>query len=251
MKNALLLSCCFLVAGKISAQTIEDKWNVGVHCGTTQYSGDLGQAFYSGNQAVYGFGALSVSRYLTERWDATLLMSNGEAGYLDSWDYSQDVNLDYNFHVRLTTANLSMRYNLRDRERIFVPYVYAGASVIRQKTIATGILNKKPLEFAIPTGGVGVNIRLNPTIALQFQEMFMYTMSDNVDSRVSGYNDSYLFHTAGITFNLGKYKRMEGSRVGNKIDKCPDIKPGFKKRYEDRKMKTKAKINAKQKTNRG
>ncbi|MCW3078493.1 MAG: hypothetical protein JWO32_3102 [Bacteroidetes bacterium] len=250
MKNTLLLSCCFLIAGKISAQTIEEKWNVGAHCGITQYSGDLGQGFYSTNQAVYGFAGFSVSRYLTERWDATLLMTSGEAGYLASRDYTADMNLDYNFHVSLTTANLGMRYNLRDRERIIVPYIFGGASLIRQKITATGKLNNKPLDFAVPTGGIGFNIRLNPTVAIQFQEMYMYTMSDKVDSRVNGYNDSYLFHTAGVTFNLGKYRRMEGSRVGNKIDKCPDMKPGFKKRYEDAKKKTKAKIDMKQKTSR-
>ncbi len=243
MKNKLLLSCCLIVAiGVIKAQTIEEKWNAGVHAGMTQYSGDLGQGFYSSKQAIYGFAGVSASRYLTERLDATLLFTNGEAGYLTSRDYTQDINLDYNFHVSLTTLNLALRYNLRDREHILVPYVYGGASVIRQKQVSTGKLNKKPLEFALPTGGVGLNVRINPTIALQLQEMFMYTMSDKVDSRVKDLNDAYLFHTLGITFNLSKYRRMEGPRAGAKIARCSDMKTVFPKKHTDVNRKTKAKM---------
>ncbi|MGZ3918641.1 MAG: outer membrane beta-barrel protein [Bacteroidia bacterium] len=242
MKRTLLLVCCFITIGEITAQTEDEKWNIGVHGGATQYSGDLGQGFYSINQALYGFAGISVSRYLTDRMDATVLFTRGQAGYLASRDYSKDISLDYNYRVDLTTANVAVRYNLRDRDRSFIPYVFGGATVMRQRDHITDLLNKKPFEFGIPTGGVGFSYQVNPKMAVQFQEMFTYTSTDNVDHRVQGMNDSYLFHTLGLTFNIEKYRKMERTRAGHKIDRCYDMRTGYNKKYVDSNHKTKAKI---------
>ncbi|MBA3664278.1 MAG: hypothetical protein H0W61_08735 [Bacteroidetes bacterium] len=242
MKSTVLLACCFVAIGGITAQTEDEKWNVGVHGGATQYSGDLGNGFYSNKQALYGFAGVSVSRYLTPRWDASLMITRGQAGYLASRDFSQDMSIDYNYRVDLSTANFVLRYNLRNRDYMFVPFVFAGGSLIRQRDRSTDLLNKKPFEFAVPTGGVGFIVQLNPTMAIQFQEMFIYTMSDNVDRHIGGrYNDSYLFHTLGLTFNLAKYKRVEGSRAGYRIDRCSDMGTGFKRKHDAKKVKAHSK----------
>jgi OmpA-OmpF porin, OOP family len=243
MKNSLLLVCCLIAFGKLAAQSEEERWNVGVHGGATQYSGDLGQGFYSTEQAVYGFGGVSVSRYLTNRLDASFMFTRGQVGYLAPRDYSKDLSLEYNFRVNLSTANLVLRYNLRDRENRFVPFVFAGGSALRQRYVSTDMLHKKPVEFAAPTAGAGFNIWINPYVSIQFQEMFMYCMTDDVDYRVEEYNDSYLFHTLGLTFNLAKYRRVE-ARAGHKIDRCYEMRTGFKKKYTEprRKFKSKSKV---------
>lgn len=222
MKSKLLAVCCLFAMVNLSAQTEDERWNVGVHGGSTQYSGDLGQGFYSNKQALYGFGGVSLSRYLSNRWDASLLVTRGQAGYLAARDFSQDLALNYNFRVNLTTLNLVARYHLCDREKIFDPYVFGGASVIRQRYVHNDLLHK-PIEFAVPTGGIGFDIHINPVLSLQYQEMFMYSMSDDIDYRKAGkFNDSYLFHTIGLTFNLAKYHKVESYKA-SKIDHCYDL----------------------------
>lgn len=63
------------------AQTEDKKWNIGLHSGVTQYQGDLGNNFYKTDKAFYGFGGLSVSRYLGRHFDLNLLASKGTIGY--------------------------------------------------------------------------------------------------------------------------------------------------------------------------
>src|SRR4051812_24121033 len=104
MKKILFVVCYLLSLLKIDGQTKEEKWNLGFHGGISQYSGDLGQGWYSTTQAVYGFAGISVSRYLNKQLDLSLFLTRGQLGYLAARDVSS--NLDYNFRVNLTTANI-------------------------------------------------------------------------------------------------------------------------------------------------
>ena len=63
------------------AQTEDKKWNIGLHGGVTQYQGDLGNNFYKTDKAFYGFGGVSVSRYLGRYFDLNFLASKGTIGY--------------------------------------------------------------------------------------------------------------------------------------------------------------------------
>src|SRR6478609_2831048 len=79
-----LMFCCFLFAALVvSAQTEEKKWNIGVHGGLSQYNGDIGNGFYNSDQASYGFAGLSMSRYLSKHFDATIFFTRGEVGYIN------------------------------------------------------------------------------------------------------------------------------------------------------------------------
>ncbi|MCE3229837.1 MAG: OmpA/MotB domain protein [Bacteroidetes bacterium] len=241
MKNVLFCFICLFALSTVKAQTEDRKWNVGGHTGYTQYSGDLGQGFYAFDQAAYGFGGLSVSRYLTKRLDASLLMTVGQAGYLAPRDYSIEKTVPYNFNISLSTANLLLRYNLRPRDVYFLPYVFIGGGVLNQSQLS-GWMRKK-VEFGAPTGGAGINFNLNEITSIQLQEMFTYTSSDDIDYRVKGVNDMYLFHSIGLTFNLGKWHRPEGSRAGSRIAKCYEMKTGYTRKIEEpRKIKTKSKM---------
>jgi len=64
MKKMLLMCVCIGFTYISSAQTEDKKWNIGLHGGVTQYSGDLGRDWYNTDNAMYGFGGLSISRYL-------------------------------------------------------------------------------------------------------------------------------------------------------------------------------------------
>jgi OmpA-OmpF porin, OOP family len=242
MKKVLLFNVCLFALCSVKGQTEDRKWNVGAHTGYTQYSGDLGQGFYAFDQAAYGFGGVSVSRYLTKRLDASLLMTVGQAGYLAPRDYSMEQTVPYNFNIMLSTANLFLKYNLRSRESYFLPYIFLGGGVINQSQLS-GWMRKKA-EFGAPSAGAGINFQLNEITTIQLQEMFMYTSADDIDYRVKDFNDMYLFHSIGLTFNIGKWQpRPEGSRAGSRIARCYEMGTGYTKKMEEpKKIKTKAKL---------
>ena len=81
MKKALFLCICIGFTFASNAQTADKKWNIGLHGGVTQYSGDLGRDWYQTTNTSYGFGGISVSRYLGKLFDANLLLSKGTIGY--------------------------------------------------------------------------------------------------------------------------------------------------------------------------
>src|SRR5688500_6645689 len=64
------------------AQTEDAKWNVGIHGGFSQYTGDLGQGWYRTDQAAYSFVGFSVSRYLSRHFDVGAIATRGEMGYM-------------------------------------------------------------------------------------------------------------------------------------------------------------------------
>ena len=221
MKKIVLIFASCLFAFAASSQTEDKKWNIGIHGGLTQYNGDRGQEFYSTSQASYAFASLSLSRYLGKHFDASLFITRGELGNVEAktaWTPAGDQN---RFLTRMNTANLLLRYNLLSSKYVIRPYLYAGAGVIMHEDYQT--VNDERYDYALPSFGGGLNIRLTSVISLQLQESFMYTTADDIDFAVGGgYNDGYLFHTAGLTFNLGKKKDADKDGIADKNDKCPN-----------------------------
>ena len=80
IKKLFLLCICLGFAFTAAGQTEEKKWNVGIHFGVTKYSGDLGRSYYNSGTSNYGFGGISVSRYLGKLFDANLIVSKGTLG---------------------------------------------------------------------------------------------------------------------------------------------------------------------------
>jgi OmpA-OmpF porin, OOP family len=145
-----------------------------------------------------------------------------------------------------SALNLHLRYHLRDRETMLNPYVFAGGSVIRQMGMGEHHMNRlKNYELGVPSGGIGIHLRLNPVVAIQFQETYMYTSADDVDYRVKGFNDSYLLHSLGVTFNLEKRQMFEASGPSKKLDKCPRMKTGTQMKRGEGKSKLKPRKRAK------
>jgi len=246
MKKIILIAACIFYFSRVGAQTEDEKWNVGIHGGFTQYRGDLGNGWYAKDQAAYGFVGGSVSRYLTKRFDASLMLTRGEAGYMTSRDYSVSDNVNFNFRIKLTTANLVLRYNLVDRESYLIPYVFAGGSAILQEGAGGHHSTRSnTLEYAVPTGGAGLTIRLGPVVAIQIQETFMYTSADDIDYHVKEYNDWYLLHSIGFTFNLEKRQMFGAGSSSKKLDRCPGMKTGLQVKNGEAKGKLKPKKNKK------
>jgi OOP family OmpA-OmpF porin len=215
MKKLLLLCLCLAATLTTKSQTEEQKWNIGLHGGVIQYHGDLGRDWYKTDKTMYGFGGITVSRYLWKYFDLNLLYTRGTLGY-DSGVTG------YKGDFSAVAANI--RLNLMGPEYIVRPYVFAGIGAI----LFDNHLNfhKESIDSALPTAGGGINFRLSPMITLNLQETFMFTNSDRRDGIVSGKNDDYLMHMAGLTFNFGSTKDADNDGVSDHNDKCPDTPAG-------------------------
>ena len=211
MKKLLFLCICLASTLATKAQTEDKKWNVGLHGGIIQYNGDLGRDWYQTDKTAYGFGAISVSRYLWKYLDLNVLYSRGTLGYNSGvTGYKSD----------FSAASANLRLNLIGQEYWVRPYVFAGVGVIlfdRQLNF-----HKEKIDSALPTAGGGINIRLSPVMSLQLQETFMFTNNDSRDGVVSGKKDDYLTHIAGLTFNFGSKKDADNDGVSDSRDACPD-----------------------------
>jgi OOP family OmpA-OmpF porin len=225
MKKIILVwTICSLIFS-VNSQTQEKKWNVGLHGGLVQYSGDLGNGFFSTDQASYAFAGLSVSRYLTKHLDASLFFSRGELGYID---HKKNYVIDQptSFLVRHNTANLVLRFYFAGPTAIIRPYLLIGGGLLWYESVYQN--RTEDFVFSIPTAGAGLNIRFGPVVSLQIQETFVATTADNVDNLIAGSdNDMHLYHTAGLTFNIGKKHDTDKDGIADKKDKCPNTPAGI------------------------
>ncbi|MCC6371861.1 MAG: OmpA family protein [Bacteroidia bacterium] len=225
MKKIILLFTALLFVSAVRSQTEERKWNVGLHGGLVQYNGDRGTSFYKTDQAAYAFAGISVSRYLGKHADLSLFFSRGELGFIDHSKLSTAL-LPNSFLVRHNTTNLVARFYLTKPEAFIRPYILVGAGLIWYESIYT--LNNEHFIFSLPTAGAGLNFRLGPIVSLRLQEILLFTVADHVDDvTANNNNDMELFHSAGLTFNLGKQPDTDKDGVSDKKDKCENTPIGI------------------------
>lgn len=211
MKKLLLLCICFASTMMTKAQTEDKKWNIGLHGGIIQYNGDLGRDWYKSDKTMYGFGGISVSRYLWESLDVSVSYNRGTLGY-DSGNTG--------FVTDFSAASAILRVNLLSQKFSVRPYAFGGLGFILFDNNLS--FNEERIDTAFPTAGAGINVRLSPVISLQLQQTFMFTNNDSRDGIVGGKKDDFLLHTAGVTFNLGSTKDADNDGVSDRNDNCPD-----------------------------
>lgn len=215
MKKLLLICICLASTLATKAQTEDKKWNIGLHGGIIQYHGDLGRDWYKTDKTAYGFGGITVSRYLWKYLDLNFLYTRGTLGYDSSVT---------GFKGDFSAAAVDLRFNLIGQEYFVRPYVFGGIGAIlfdRQLNF-----HKEKIDTAFPTAGAGINFRLSPIVSLNLQETFMFTNNDSRDGIVSGKKDDYLMHMAGLTFNFGSKIDADNDGVSDSRDKCPDTPAG-------------------------
>ncbi|MCY7409201.1 MAG: OmpA family protein, partial [Chitinophagales bacterium] len=209
----MLLSFAFII--NAGAQTIDKKWNIGLHAGATQYKGDLGNDFYRNHMALYGFGGISVSRYMASHFDLSLSFNKGTVGY----------NRDSaGFKRNFTTGALDFRFNITGPNAMVRPYLFiGGGAMLFDKNLD---LTEKKIDYIAPEFGVGVNVKLGSSVMFNLQECFVYTTGDERDGVVANENDAFLFHKVGLTFNFGKAKDADGDGVADRNDECAETPAG-------------------------
>ncbi|MBK6346142.1 MAG: OmpA family protein [Bacteroidales bacterium] len=212
MKKLLLVLIGLAFALSINAQTADKRWNIGLHGGAIQYNGDLGNDFFRTDQAFYGFGGLSFSRFLGNRLDVSLLLTKGETGYMGETS---------RFRHQLTTGTINFRLNLIGADYFVRPYLFAGGGVMMFANTLTDVKNNEKFDFAAPSFGAGLNLRLGKAVTLNLQETIMYSSSDERDDVVKNSNDFFLFHSVGLTFNFGQKKDADNDGIADRLDKCP------------------------------
>ncbi len=219
MKKLLFL-LCIAFALNANAQTADKKWNIGIHAGVSQYNGDLGNDFYKTDVHAYGVGAISISGYLSQHFSLDFITQKGRIGY----DRPNGA-----FRKSFTSGMLNLRYNILKSGSTFNPYLFVGGGgILFDKNIDLGKDNlAAKLDFAAPSFGGGFNIRLGEVVNFNIQETFIRSNRDDRDGITAGSNDMYLFHTAGLTFNLGKKKDADKDGVADRNDKCPNTPAGI------------------------
>ncbi len=219
MKKLLLLSCiCIAFTLVTNAQTEDQKWNIGLNAGITQFNGGLGNDFYKTNLSMNDLnymGGLSFSRYLTSHFDLSLNLSKGKVGFKGSKG---------SFSSGFTTALLDFRFNLMGPKSFVRPYVFVGGGgMLFDKNLA---ISSKTIDYIAPDGGIGINLRLSPFVVFNVQETFLYSNNNKRDGVVASSNDAYLFHTVGVSFNFGKMKDADNDGISDNKDKCPNTPTG-------------------------
>ena len=106
----------------------------------------------------------------------------------------------------------------------FRPYVFVGVgAMLFDKNLA---ISSSAVDFIAPVGGVGVKLNVSRYVAFKIQESYLYSNNNKRDGVDASSNDAYLFHTVGVTFNLGKTKDSDNDGVSDNHDKCPNTPAG-------------------------
>jgi outer membrane protein OmpA-like peptidoglycan-associated protein len=142
------------------------------------------------------------------------------ATYGDKWGYYKSTP---NFAAQMTFMNLNVKYKfangyLLTKESKVAPYLLAGAGYL--KTTGDLVNGGEDFPFVV---GAGLNFRITPTIAINYQATLGYLNSDSRDFVKGGdFNDSFLQHSLGLNFNFGKMNDADGDGVSDAKDKCAD-----------------------------
>ena len=216
--TSLFLTCLFSLQ-LVMAQTVENKWSLGLFGGKNEYSGDLGNAIGDFGKAYYGFGALQLNRYLSPSFDIGLNASFGHYGYYKS-------PTERLLGKKLDPA-LLLSYKLNNdilfpAKWKFSPSLIAGAGLAYY---SGDHISVSGVDAIVPLG-LGLKYQISPNVAFQYIGTYQFTFNDDREFIVADKNDSYLKHSIGIVISFGAPCDGDKDGVKNRFDKCPNSPTG-------------------------
>ncbi len=241
-----------LVAGLLAvasfstfAQDKDQKWGLGLNAGLRDYKGDLGNGFFKLSQNDISAGAW-VSRYLNSSFDAGLTLNFGGINYKHSGADSlvidnKNESIDQRaFRGTLLDYSLGLKYKFNNgyilkENATLAPFLGFGIGAVStfnsKSTLKDGsssnIANITALNIPLTAG---LRLKLEDKVSLIAGLTLNNTFTDEIDGIKNDKfgNDKYLQYNLGFIFNLGKMKDTDGDGVPDKLDKCPDTRPGVK-----------------------
>jgi len=209
--------CCMY--GVAQAQTADKQWGVGVMVGVNQYNGDLGNAVFDFKKAFYGFGSLSLHRYLSTSFNLGIQGTSGEYGFLKN-DFERFKGNKFDAAL-LLSYKFNNGYILKEDSK-FEPYATLGLGFASHS--GDRIIKGGDPTFPI---GVGAKYHLNDWMAVQYQFLYSFTNEDKRDLQLeAGNNDRYAQQSVGLSFSFGGSKDADKDGVADKLDKCPNTPKG-------------------------
>jgi hypothetical protein len=226
LKRVTLIIILTISVIRLSGQTLDRKFSMGVFIGKTEYLGDLGNGFldFAPHYASIEFAA---GWYLNRSVDLAIQGEYGDYGYFR--DYFT------NFLARKTQATLLLKYKLnngyilKENARI-APYLAIGGGIAgfvpgRELEESPGDRTYSGIDGIFPFGA-GVKFRIIPAIYLEYQFLNNLTSGDLRDMAVAGGNDRFFTHSLGIGLNFGYDTDPDRDGVTKRKDKCPNTPEG-------------------------
>jgi OmpA-OmpF porin, OOP family len=218
MKKIILTALVIASISFTNAQTKSHDWNLGLQVGTQEYSGDMGNEFFSFTERVaYG---ISVSKYLTPCWDVQGMVTFSNLDFSDSLSSFEAKFLDFNVNAKLKINNGKW---LKENS-FFQPYLFIGLG--DGISIADHyIQNSGNISLDVNAlGGIGFNFAVTERLGINIMSKYTYMWNDKLDNRVDPsdkFQDQAMMTTIGFNYNFSAKKDTDNDGISDKNDKCP------------------------------
>ena len=222
MKKIILLGAALLAMTTSNAQTKAKDWNVGLHFGTQEYLGDLGNEFFTFQQ--HGAYGVSVSKYLTPFFDVQGMVTLSNLDFVN-----EDMNKE--FEARFVDFNIMAKFKINNgkwlKENSLVqPFVVLGfGDGLTFADHYSNNSNNMSLDVNM-LGGIGVNFAVSERLGINVMSKYTYMWTDELDNATStdrNFQDQALMTSLGVTYNFSTKKDSDKDGVADEDDKCPNL----------------------------
>ena len=208
MKKIITLTLGLLLAmNLVFAQTEDHKWAIGLHAGKNEHSGDLGNSIFAFDKAIYGFGGVTINRYISPSFNLALEGTRGRYGRWVDWED--------NFKGDKNDISLMAGYKLNNgyilpADSWFAPMIIAGPGIAFYQEVdhAPGKIDEDGVDLLL-SYGLALRFQLSPRIALQLQSKFSHTNDNDRDLHYGDERDFIAQHSFGLVLGLGRREAVE------------------------------------------
>ncbi|OON69789.1 OmpA family protein [Hymenobacter sp. CRA2] len=211
-----------------AAQTADRPTSIGVNLNALQFRGTFADDYWKFDQNKYVFG-VAINQYLYKGMDL-----NAQAFYAE---LTGTRNSTTKFNTNVVNVNLGLKFKLNNgwlfKESSFIqPYLLAapGWTYASREGYFDGRRIDDNHSYLDLFGGAGINFRLGGGVGLFVQSGQHLPLGANFDGLPTrdedNWDDRFLQHTVGLTFNLGQGKDQDQDEVPDRKDRCPNTPPG-------------------------